>query len=226
MLSACQGDANRGIGDVLLPHSTKLPPNAPDRTSGRVRIASGQPLSIPRDAAVFRAAFCELHGPRLHGFALLVTLGDSHRAIKIAGEALAAGARVTPSLRHPERAAAWLRARVLRDARRLPISIQRPDPQARRDALAAIGVGKRAFAGLAALSPRGRAVIVALDVEHLNERDAEQILGFSTAALRRFAARTRREFATACEGIGLVSALSGGGGIMQRVREAAHRALP
>ncbi|MDQ2934586.1 MAG: hypothetical protein M3R49_06325 [Chloroflexota bacterium] len=173
-----------------------------------------------------RAAFRELHGARLHGFALLVTLGDSNRAVQIASEALAAGARRTRSLRHPERAAAWLRARVVKDARKSPIWTHRPDPDAQRDALAAVGVDGRAFVGLAALGPRGRAAIVALDVEQLDERDAELILGLSTAGLQQFAARTRREFATACERIGAPGVLPGDGEIMRRVWETAHRALP
>ena len=209
----------------MVAHPTKLPLNALDRTSRRAKIASAQSLRIPRDPAVLHAAFRELHGARLHGFALLVTLGDSSRAVQIASEALAAGARRTESLRHPERAAAWLRARVVKAARRSPIWSQRPDPQAQHDALAAIGVDNRAFAGLAALGPRGRAAIVALDVEQLDERDAELILGLSTAGLQHYAARMRREFAAACEGVGAPGALPGEGEIMLRVWETAHRAL-
>ncbi|MEA2650619.1 MAG: hypothetical protein QOI85_340, partial [Chloroflexota bacterium] len=65
-----------------------------------------------------RAAFRDLHGTRLHGFALLVTLGDHARAARLAGEAIAAGTARTSELRHPERAAAWLRRRVTRNAER------------------------------------------------------------------------------------------------------------
>ena len=36
-------------------------------------------------------AFRELHGGRLHGFALLLTAGDRHAAAWLASEALAAG---------------------------------------------------------------------------------------------------------------------------------------
>jgi [ribosomal protein S5]-alanine N-acetyltransferase len=38
-----------------------------------------------------RSPFRDLHGPRLHGFALLVALGDRRLAARIAGDALAAG---------------------------------------------------------------------------------------------------------------------------------------
>ena len=65
-----------------------------------------------------RAAFRDLHGARLYGFALLVTLGDRGRAARLSATALAAGASRLADLRHPERAAAWLRARVLADAAR------------------------------------------------------------------------------------------------------------
>src|SRR6187431_2709085 len=66
---------------------------------------------------VLRAAFRELHGRRLHGFALLLTLGDRPGAARLASEALAAGAMRVDELRHPERAAAWLRHRLVDRAR-------------------------------------------------------------------------------------------------------------
>ena len=70
-----------------------------------------------------RDAFRELHGSRLHGFAQLLVLGDRHAAAKLASDALADGAARVDELRHPERAAAWLRRRVVERAR-----VRRGDP--------------------------------------------------------------------------------------------------
>ena len=72
--------------------------------ANRARRSEGAPPEL------MRAAFRDLHGTRLHGFALLVTLGDrAHAARLTRGDALAAGMAQAAALRHPERAAAWLR---------------------------------------------------------------------------------------------------------------------
>ena len=90
------------------------------------------------DDARWRPPSATCTEPRLHGFAILVTLGDRRAAERAAGFALAAGAEQAAALRHPERAAAWLRARTLRtlgsrgcgDRRRL----RRGGPRWRRSA--------------------------------------------------------------------------------------------
>lgn len=142
-----------------------------------------------------RAAFLELHGPRLHGFALLVTLGDRDRAANLASEALTAGVEHATQLRHPERAAAWLRAMLLRSGSRRVISAHRRNEAAeRRSVLASLGVDDVAFAGLKALTPLERGAIAAAMVERLDERDQEAILGCSPAAARRLVIRARRRY--------------------------------
>jgi hypothetical protein len=60
-----------------------------------------------------RAAFRDLHGSRLYGFALIVAMGERQWAAQAATQALAEGELRLPELRHPERAAAWLRRRVV-----------------------------------------------------------------------------------------------------------------
>jgi hypothetical protein len=64
------------------------------------------------------ADFVELHGDRLFGFAMLVTLGDRVLAGKVSAEALAKGVERISELRHPVRAAAWLRGEVTKGAGR------------------------------------------------------------------------------------------------------------
>jgi DNA-directed RNA polymerase specialized sigma24 family protein len=125
-------------------------------------------------ADTMAAAFRELHGPTLHGFALLVTLGDRHRAALLANDALDAAADDLAGLRHPERAAAWLRRRVADAAKR---GEQRLPATERLAALSGLRVGPAALAGLSALSTRQRAGLVAIDVERLDRRDVAAIVG-------------------------------------------------
>lgn len=155
----------------------------------------------PNARAVLQAAFRDLHGARLHGFALLVALGDRPAAANAAAEALAEGAQRLAELRHPERAAAWLRARATRALAR---SGRRPvDVQAdRRRTLAALGVTEAAFEGLAALTVRERAAFVADTVEHLDPIDVETIIGAGAGTAHRVVERARRSYlATAARGL-------------------------
>jgi len=149
----------------------------------------------PRPATTIPDAFEELHGARLHGFALLVTLGDRESAARLARGALVAGRARATALRHPERAAAWLRAWVVRSARdRSPRS---ETIGARRVALEDLGVDEATFAALAGLSLRERAALVATIIERLDQRDVATIVGVDGDALERLLARGRVRYMTA-----------------------------
>jgi hypothetical protein len=140
------------------------------------------------------AAFRDLHGPRLHGFAILVTLGDQPLAERAAGFALAAGARQAAALRHPERAAAWLRARTLRWLHQ-PRSPGRSTPvEARRTALAPLGVDESVYRGLAELRINARAALVASAIERFDPIDVETILAAAPAATRHAVAQARSRY--------------------------------
>ena len=144
---------------------------------------------------MLQAAFRDLHGPRLHGYALLVTLGDRQPAAAAASEALAeAGSRLA-QLRHPERAAAWLRARVARSLSRRgrPAEGERD----RRETLRTLGVTDAAFAGLAALSPKERAAFVAATIERLEPIDVEEVSGRDPAGAARLVDGARRRYLAA-----------------------------
>jgi DNA-directed RNA polymerase specialized sigma24 family protein len=141
-----------------------------------------------------RAAFRDLHGTRLHGFALLLTLGDRTRAARLAGEAIAAGTARISELRHPERAAAWLRRRVARNVERGGRASRR-NPADARVALEELGVDAAAFAGLSALSTRDRAALVADSIERLDRGDVATILGVDGARLDRLIRRVRQRYA-------------------------------
>ncbi|MEX0629034.1 MAG: hypothetical protein WEE67_11325 [Chloroflexota bacterium] len=139
-----------------------------------------------------RDAFVELHGERLHGFALLVTLGDRPLAGMLSAEALASGAERIVQLRHPERAAAWLRASLTRAARRPAWGHQRPGEAERRDALLTLGVDPATYDALASLDVQGRAAVVAATVEGFAAADVYEVTG-SDERVRR----ARRDYLTA-----------------------------
>jgi hypothetical protein len=121
--------------------------------------------------------FVDLHGDRLLGFALLVTLGDAELAGALSAKALRDGVEHLDQLRHPVRAAAWLRSRVRASAARPAWGHQRPSETTRRDALGALGVDAPTFDALASLDARGRAAVVATAVEGFAAADVYEIVG-------------------------------------------------
>ncbi|MGH2462922.1 MAG: hypothetical protein ACRDFZ_04765 [Candidatus Limnocylindria bacterium] len=137
-------------------------------------------------------ALVELHGERLHGFALLVTLGDRTLAGMLTAEALARGAERIGQLRHPERAAAWLRATLTSAARGPAWGHRRPPETERREALLALGVDPPTYDALASLDVRGRAAVTAATIEGFGPADVHEIVG-SDARVRH----ARRDYLTA-----------------------------
>ncbi len=127
-----------------------------------------------------------------------MTLGDTHAAEVAAGSALTAGAEQADALRHPERAAAWLRARVVRGLRQGSLNTSILDA-VRRKALAGLGVGEEVFLGLAPLRVELRAALVASAIERFEAIDIETILGAGPAAARRKVARARRQYLQALD---------------------------
>ena len=147
---------------------------------------------VPPERSALEAAFRELHGRRLHGFALLLTLGDSERAAVLAGEALTAGSTRVAELRHPERAAAWLRARVTSRANR----VADPTPRSAA-ATSALGVDGATLHGLAVLDVRTRAAVIGRIVEGLDMRDVGTIVARDGRDLGRIIDRGMERYATA-----------------------------
>jgi hypothetical protein len=123
------------------------------------------------------ADFVDLHGERLFGFAMLVTLGDGALAGHLTAQALRDGVERLDELRHPVRAAAWLRARVRKAAGRPAWGHRRPSEAQRRDALQPLGVDAPTFDALASLDARGRAAVVATSVEGFAPADVYEIVG-------------------------------------------------
>ena len=176
--------------------------------------------------AVLQAAFRDLHGARLHGFALLVALGDRAAAANASSHALAEGAQRLAELRHPERAAAWLRGRVSGTLARA--RLRADGEEERRQVLRAIGVTGAAFDGLAALTLRERAAFVAVAIEHFDLIDVETVIGGGTGRVPRIVDRARRAYLAGAARGGADepgSRVSGAaaGALATRVEEAASR---
>lgn len=157
---------------------------------GTTSIDRGEANAVPR------AAFRNLHGARLYGFALILAMGERQWAAQAAAQALAEGEQRLPELRHPERAAAWLRRRVVKQLQRprLPASLSAAE---RFRALSELGVGHATKVGLDALSVSQRAALVASDVERFSPVDVEQILGRRRGASDRLIQSARRRFLAA-----------------------------
>jgi hypothetical protein len=202
-------------------HRTALDHTPPRRmtTAAAGRSAPSRNVAALDDV---RGVFRSLHAERLHGFAMLLTLGDRPLAAYLTAEALAAGALQHDELRHPERAAAWLRARVLRHlpARRAPI----PDEE-RRTTLAGLGVLARATDALAVLSPRERAGLIAEHVEFLEPLDVATIVDRDGQRLGRLLDRARARYASAFATQSGSSDPRGDGPLAARVRALADRAM-
>ena len=182
------------------------------------------PTSEGTPPELMRAAFRDLHGTRLHGFALLVTLGDRARAARLTADALAAGMGQAAQLRHPERAAAWLRHRVLRAAQRSGDPARRRAGQEDRHALAELGVDGAMFGGLSGLTTRQRAALVADSVERLDRGDVATIVGFNGARLDRLIRHVRARYAAAVATT-LEDETAADGPTATRIRAVASRAL-
>ena len=175
---------------------------------------------------LLRAAFRDIHGARLHGFSLLVTLGDRTRAAQAASTAVAAGAQRAVELRHPERAAAWLRRRVLKELQRTRASRYVTSAE-RHAALVEIGAAEPAIAALENLTQVRRAALVAGLVERFASTDVATILGTDLSGAQRALSLARREYLTAAtQGMHeLPSATITGGALADRIEQVASRAV-
>ncbi len=135
------------------------------------------------------AAFRELHRGRLLGFTFLYLLGDRLGAEQVSDAALAAGVERVDELRHPERAAAWLRRHVVRSTRFMR--------RLSADGAAALEqhrIPRASQAGLAALDRVERAALIAHLVEGLNLRDVGTIVDCNPRQLDRLLSRATSKY--------------------------------
>jgi hypothetical protein len=168
------------------------------------------------------AALRELHGRLLHGFALLIGLCDRESAGGWTAAALAAPAPMSDKLRHPERAAAWLRARVLSIAMSDTVNRGRALSD-RAEVLEQLHVDLPLIDALSALDLRQRAALVAHDVERLDIRDVATVVGAHGEDLQRLLSHARAQLISAFTGE--VPTDTSQGAIATKIRDAAARVL-
>jgi hypothetical protein len=152
---------------------------------------------------------------------LLLTLGDTRRAAQLAGQALAEGSSDVDRLRHPERAAAWLRSRVVRTWRG---GTGPRHGAANADALEQVGAEPAVVAGLAALDRIERAALVASAIERLDVRDVGVIVGREGRSLQRLLAGARARYAAAFVAA-MPDAPAGDGPLATRLHDLARRTI-
>lgn len=180
------------------------------------------PTANAATAEDLRAAFRELHGRRLHGFALLLTLGNAPASARLTADAIDAGTTHVNELRHPERAAAWLRSRVARAARKVGRR-GGADGRDRLAALAGCGVDEAVLAGLTALRFWERVALIAASVERLDERDVATIVGTGGRRLDRLLHRARQRYVAAHGPVSVDQWASGP--VTDRIQAVASRAM-
>ena len=210
------------VGTLTPPKPTLLLQTAPEETP-TTPSAVAQEL---READLLRAAFRDLHAARLHGFALLVTVGDRARAAQAAATAAAAGAERAGELRHPERAAAWLRRRVMKELRRSRPSRHLSKAE-RWAALVEIGAAEPAIAALEEITLERRGALVAGLVERFALTDIATILDTDLLGAQRALERARRDYLSAAAHWmrELPSAAIPAGWLADRVNQVAARAV-
>lgn len=208
-------------------HSSRPKQRRPHQTTPEGTPTTTTPTSGElRDTDLLRAAFRDVHGASLHGFAVLISLGDRSRASSAAGDALAEGAGRAAELRHPERAAAWLRARVLLALRRTSGSRLHSLTE-RRAVLLQLGMTETSAAALERLSLDERAALVAGSVERFSNTDLATILRHEALASQRILRSARQHYLRAASRLmhDLAADAMPGGDIAQRVLQAADRAI-
>ncbi|HEX3219757.1 MAG TPA: hypothetical protein VHU77_07015 [Candidatus Limnocylindria bacterium] len=139
-------------------------------SSDSARETDAQPAPAQLDAA-------------LHGFALILTIGDRSQSASVAARAFADAAPADPEV-DPSRVTTWLRARVLRDVRRLPRDARLTSDD-RFAALHELGVERSTTEALAGLSLDERAALIAASVERHELSAVATIIGKSPGEARR-----------------------------------------
>jgi DNA-directed RNA polymerase specialized sigma24 family protein len=155
------------------------------------------PIPDRTPLSALQAAFRDVHTASLHGFAFLLTLGDATLAAQVTAAALAEGEREVERHRNPDRAAAWLRARVVRSLRRRQLDVSATSYAA----LEPMGIARRTVAGIAALTIRERAALIAVQIERFDPQDTATILGVRNDSIGTLLRRARHRYLVAASAI-------------------------
>lgn len=177
-------------------------------------------------------ALRDVHERRLHGFALLVTLGNRTVAADLTRAALRDAEEKLDELGHPERAAVWLRRHVLRHAPkrtesggRGPFRRSRPAPH-EPGGITEIGADDVLVEALARLDLQARAALILQDVERLREVDVADALGTDLRALERLLRDARTKYSQAYTAAAARHGVGDSLALPEEVRRSADSGLP
>ena len=177
-------------------------------------------------------AFREVHERRLHGFALLLMLGDRPTAASLTRAALRDAEARIDELGHPERGAVWLRRHVLKHAPkkadgagRGPFRRSRPAPHS-ADGIAELGADPVLVEALARLDLQSRAALILQDVERFREVDVADALGTDRRAAERLVRDARAKYSQAYTAAAARHGTDGAMKLPDEVRQAADSGLP
>jgi DNA-directed RNA polymerase specialized sigma24 family protein len=196
----------------------------PHQIDAEETLTTGYALPVEaEDAEQLQATSLDAYAARLHGFALLLTVGDEPRAAAAAIAALEAGERAA-ELQHPEQAAAWLRRQVIAELRRTWPTPSLP-PEERRAALGRMAVGEPLISALESMSAEHRAALVAGTIEGLGMADVATTLDTDLAGAYVAVEGARLDYMTAAERMAAPGPAATPGPLAKRISEIRARAV-
>ena len=175
------------------------------------------------DAEQLQAASWDAHAARLHGFALLLTVGDEPRAAAAAIAALEAGAERAES-QNSDQAAAWLRREVIGELRRTWPTPQL-QPEERHAALHRMGVADPLISSLEGMSAERRAALVVSTVEGMAMADVANTLDTDLGDAYRVVEAARLDYLTTALQVTAPGRAETPGPLARRISEIQARAI-
>ncbi|HKO32900.1 MAG TPA: hypothetical protein VJY85_04045 [Candidatus Limnocylindria bacterium] len=174
------------------------------------------------DAEQLQAASWGAHAARLHGFALLLTVGDEPRAAAAAIAALEAGALRAES-QDSGQAAAWLRREVIGELRRTWPTPYLP-PHERHAVLGRMGATDALISSLEGMSAERRAALVVASIEGMPMADVATTLDTDLGDAYRAVEGARLDYLTTAARMTASGPAAGKGPLAQRINEIRARA--
>jgi DNA-directed RNA polymerase specialized sigma24 family protein len=175
------------------------------------------------DAEQLQAASWDAHAARLHGFALLLTVGDQPRAASAAIAALEAGAERAES-QDSDQAAAWLRREVIGELRRTWPTPQLP-PEERHAVLHRMGVADPLISSLEGMSAERRAALVVSTIEGMAMADVANTLDTDLGDAYRVVEAARLDYLTTAMQVTAPGPAEIPGPLARRISEIQARAI-
>ena len=175
------------------------------------------------DAEQLQEASSDANAARLHGFALLLTVGDEPRAAAAAIAALEAGAERAES-QDADQAAAWLRREVIGELRRTwPTPYLAPGE--RHAVLSRMGVAEPLISALEEMSAEQRAALVVSSIEGMAMADVATTLDADLGDAYRAVEGARLDYLTTAARMTAPGPAATPGPLARRISEIRARAI-